>query len=176
MGGGIRNNGVLRSDVFNMLRIIRLLDQVEDATERDIERVVMWLERHHPKHKFIPSAGRFAGFSFVSPTGEIVMALQTVDLNTPLTAPLIFTDASGNIGPGPIGIVSASDPSVTVALSSDGQACNVTMTATLPTPVTLTWHDPAGNVPDFTVDITDAPVAIVAQTGAFGPFTPGSTA
>ena len=104
------------------------------------------------------------------------MATQTLQLNTPETAPLIFVDASGVTGPGPIGEVSASDPSVSVALSADGQAVNATMTATLPVPATITWHDPSGAVPDFTVDVTDAAAVFTPVSGSVGTFAPGTTA
>lgn len=104
------------------------------------------------------------------------MAQQTLTVGVAFTAPLIFTDASGATGAGPIGSISASDPSVTVGLSADGQAANVTMTATLPTPATITWHDPAGVVPDFTVDVSDAPPVFQATAGSFGTFAEGTTA
>lgn len=101
------------------------------------------------------------------------MATQTIPLNTPSTAPLIFTNTStGATGPGPIGTISASDGSVNVSLSADGQAANVTLTSS--TTATLTWSDPSGVVPNFTVDVTDS--GSVGQiTGAFGTFVPGTT-
>lgn len=105
------------------------------------------------------------------------MATQQLVVGQPFTAPLIFLDTNGNVViPGPVGTLSVTDGSVTISLSADGQAANVTMTTTLPSPVTITWSDPAGVVPAFSVDVTDAAVVNPAVSGSFGIFVPGTTA
>lgn len=105
------------------------------------------------------------------------MAAQTVPVSTAITAPLIFTQTSSDGSApvtvtGPIGAVSSSDPTVTPALSADGQAVNLTTPAS--GTFTLTWHDPAGVVADFSVTLTDQ-VPVLTVTGAFGVFVPGTT-
>jgi hypothetical protein len=158
-----------------MSRILELLEELEEATIYEVNRLEEWLtgQRHH--RRFNPVAGRFAGMFFVSQTGEIVMATQIIPLNTPSTAPLVFSDASGATGPGPVGTITASDPSVSVSLSADGQAANVVLSATLPTPATLVWHDPSNVIPDFTVDVSDVASVFTPVAGAFGTFAPGTT-
>ena len=95
-----------------------------------------------------------------------------------MTAPLIFTQTSSDPNvppvtvPGPKGVVSSSDPTVSPSLSADGQSVNLTTPAS--GTFTLTWHDPAGNVPDFSVTLTDE-VPVLTVTGAFGQFVAGST-
>lgn len=158
-----------------MSLITNLLNDLIEVTEYDLAEIEIWLH-HRRHHHFKPAAGRFAGmFRRHHKTGDFIVATQQLTVGVAETAPLVFTDSTGVVGPGPIGMITAADPSVTVSLSADGQFANATMTTTLPNPVTLTWHDPAGNVPDFTVDVTDAVVAPM-QTGAFGTFAPGTTA
>lgn len=161
-----------------MPRIYDLLEAIEEVAEHDLQRVDAWLRRHRHEHYFIPRAGRFAGMFHVDlATGEYTVATQQLTVGVAFTAALIFTDtATGATGPGPIGVITASDPSVTVSLSADGQFANATMTQTLPTPGTITWHDPASNVPDFTVQVTDAAVVSSTLTGAFSTFNPGTSA
>lgn len=159
-----------------MASILRYIEELIEVTEYDLARLEVWLRHRRRGHPFRPVAGRFAGLYYVDPkTGVTIVATQTLTVGTSFTAPLVFTDANGVTGPGPIGEVSASDPSVSIGLSADGQAANVVMTATLPTPATLTWHDPAGAVPDFTVDVTDAAAVFVPTSGGFGTFAEGNT-
>ena len=143
---------------------------------RELIRETRDLLREFHRHPRPAVSGRFAGFYHLDPAGNIVMAVQQLTLNTPSTCLLTFVDGTGSVVTGPIGIVTASDPSVTVGLSADGQACNATMTATVALPVTLTWHDPAGNVPDFTTLVTDQAVGATGATGSFGTFATGTTA
>lgn len=96
---------------------------------------------------------------------------QTVPASTALTGPLLFVDQFGNPATGPIGQLSSSVPLDTLSLSADGQSFNFTSPAS--GDVTLLWHDPAGNVPDFTGDFTDQIVLTI--TGSFGSATPGTT-
>lgn len=160
-----------------MVAILRYLEELVEITEYDLLRLEVWIKHRRRGHPFKPVAGRFAGIFDVDPkTGATIVATQTLTLNTPSTAPLVFTDANGVTGPGPIGEISASDPSVSVSLSADGQSANATMTETLATPATLTWHDPAGVVPDFTVDVTDAAAVFVPVSGGFGTFAPSAPA
>lgn len=102
------------------------------------------------------------------------MAAQTVPASTPLTGGLIFTQAGATVL-GPMGSITASDPAVAVSLSADGQFYNLTSPAS--GGVTLTWHDPAGNVPDFSVDFVDEIVVVPPApiTGTFGPASLGTT-
>lgn len=76
------------------------------------------------------------------------MPQQQLIVGTPYTAALVFTDAEGNTGVGPIGSVTASDHVVTASLSADGQHLNVIATAAPSGPVTITWHDPSGSIAD----------------------------
>lgn len=155
--------------------IANLLNDLIEVTEYDLAEIEIWLH-HRRHHHFKPVAGRFAGmFRRHHRTGDFIVATQTVPLNTPSTAPLVFTDASGATGPGPVGTVSASDPSVSVSLSADGQSANVTLSAVLTAPATLTWTDPSGVVPDFSVEVTDQ-ATFSATAGSFGTFAPGTTA
>lgn len=102
----------------------------------------------------------------------------------PYTSLIVFLNDQGVPGAGPIGEVTFSDPSITGALSNDGQAVNVTMSAVLPAPALVTWHDtrdpaslPDGEslIPDFSAPLDDEPPAFVAVSGSFGPFVPGMT-
>lgn len=149
-----------------------ILDELREI-EEELERLRHFHHHHH--HPRPAVFGRFAGFYHTDPKGNIIMAVQQLTVNTPFTAPLIFLDANGNTTTGPVGTVTASDTTVTVGLSADGQACNVTMTTTVTAPVTLTWHDPAGVVPDFITQVTDQPVILPAVTGSFGTFVAGTT-
>lgn len=110
------------------------------------------------------------------------MAVQQLIVNTAYTCPIVFLDPTLSQVKGPVGLVTASDPSVTVGLSADGQSCNVMMTTAQPVgaqPVTITWHDPSTGtpppVPDFTMQVTDVPVALPAASGSFGPLAVGNT-
>lgn len=157
-----------------MVNLLTYLEHLIEITEYDIERIQVWLDGHRHRH-FKPVAGRFAGMFYVDPkTGVFIVATQTLTVGVAETAPLVFVDDSGATGPGPIGTIAASDPSVTVSLSADGQFANATMTTTLATPVTLTWNDPAGVIPSFTVEVTDA-ATFVPVSGSFGTFAPGTT-
>lgn len=118
-------------------------------------------------------AGRFAGVFHVNQQGVLIVAKQQVPGNTAITAPLVFTDSVAGTVKGPVGIISSSDPAVVPSLSADGQAVNVTSPAS--GVVTVTWHDPAGVVAAFDLDIEVAAVAPSTITGAFGPFVPGTT-
>lgn len=159
----------------DMSVLANLLNNLIEVTEYDLEQVEIWLH-HRRRHHFIPVAGRFSGMFYRDPqTGEIVMATQTLIVGVAFTCPLVFTDASGTPGPGPIGTITASDPSVTVSLSADGQSANAEMTTTLPTPATLTWTDPAGVVPSFTTEVTDAAAVFTPTAGSFGAFVEGTT-
>ena len=105
------------------------------------------------------------------------MAAQTVPVSTAITAPMTFTQTSSDGSPpvtvkGPTGTVTSSDPTVSPFLSADGQSVNLTTPAS--GTFTLTWHDPAGVVADFSVTLTDQ-VPVLTVTGAFGPFTVGTT-
>lgn len=99
------------------------------------------------------------------------MATQTVPASTALTASLIFTDSTGVVVTGPIGTLTADVSTVTPTLSASGQAVNVTSPPS--GDVTLTWSDPSGVVPSFSVTLSDQ--AAVTVTGAFGSFAPGTT-
>jgi hypothetical protein len=102
------------------------------------------------------------------------VASQQVPPSTALTGPLVFTE-NGVAAAGPIGTITASDPAAAPSLSADGQSYNFTSLAIGAATLTLTWHDPAGNVADFASDFTDQPVPII-MTGAFGTAGPGLTA
>lgn len=161
------------------MHLTKLLEGFVDIGVYELEILEAWLRDRRRGHPFRPMAGRFSGPSFIDPkTGVAILALQQLKLGVAYTAALIFTDAAGTTGKGPVGEVTSSDPAVTVGLSADGQSANVTITAQLAGPATLTWHDPAGAVPDFTVDVQDveAPPAFVPASGAFGDFTEGTTA
>lgn len=83
------------------------------------------------------------------------MPEQQLNIGVSYTAALVFTDASGNTGAGPIGTVTASDHVVTASLSADGQSLNVTATAVPTAPVSIVWHDPSGSIADTDlIDIT----------------------
>ena len=133
-----------------------------------IENFFGCCHKHHHKPRAVK--GRFGGLSIVTPKGEIPLS-QQVPPSTALTGPLLFTDQFGNPVKGPIGTLSSSVPLDTLSLSADGQSFNFTSPAT--GDVTILWHDPAGNVPDFTGDFSDQPVLVI--TGAFGAAVPGVT-
>lgn len=158
-------------------RFIADLIDIEEVELSELERIVRHLRLRCP---FKPVRGRFSGPFFINADQEIIMAAQKFVVGQPFTAGLIFLDAAGAAGPGPVGVLSASDPSVNVSLSADGQSANVEMTATLAAPATVTWHDPSGAVPDFSVEVTDAevvpPPAFVPVSGSFGIFAEGTTA
>lgn len=99
------------------------------------------------------------------------MAAQTVPALTALTGKLVFVDQFGNPAVGPVGVISSSVPLPTLSLSADGQSYNFTSPAS--SDVSLLWHDPAGNIPDFTGDFTAQVVLTI--TGSFGPASPGTT-
>lgn len=128
----------------------------------------------HLFHRRRAVHGRFEGAHFRNPnTGALTVAVQTLPGSTAVTAPIIFTDSTGAKVTGPTGTLSVDNAAVTDArLSADGQSCNVT---TPPTgSVTITWTDPAGKIPPFSVTLTDQ--VVVTVTGAFGTFAPGTTA
>lgn len=135
--------------------------------------------RHHHHHHTRAIRGRFAGFHYVNPEGECIVATQTIPLNTPSTTQLVFTDDAGAVvSPGPVGSVSSSDSNVQVALSADGQSVNATL-LTAGVSSTLTWNGIGANGPfTFSVDVTDAvaPPVTAATGGQFGTFGPGTTA
>lgn len=102
------------------------------------------------------------------------MSVQTVVPSTALTAAIVFTDSTGTTVVGPTGTLTVDNASVTDArLSADGQSCNVTSPAS--GSVTITWTDPAGKIPPFSVTLTDQ-VIPVTVTGQFGTFAAGTTA
>ncbi len=132
-------------------------------------------------HAHQANAGRFAGIYFIdSITGELTVAQQQIPLNTPVTAPIVFIDDTTTpptvINPGPIGSVALSDPTAgTAALSADGQAANVTVTASNVL-VTLTWSGTGSKGPfAFSVDLSDQVAPPQADAGSFGQFVPGTT-
>lgn len=86
-----------------------------------------------------------------------------------------FPNSEGALA-GPIGSVSASDPAAQIGLSADGQSVNLTITTNVDGDITLTWHDPAGAVADFTV-VVDTDNGVPDTTvGSFGAFSEGTTA
>jgi len=137
-------------------------------------RWVWWhRHKHHPRHRHRRITGRFSGaYWYDLRTGEIKVAVQQVPVSTALTGSLVFTDSNGNLVKGPQGSISADNPAVTPTLSADGQFYNFNSPAS--GDVTLTWHDPAGNVADFSQTFSDV-VPPVTVTGAFGPASPGTT-
>ena len=155
-----------------------LLADVFAVSEYDLQRLEIWIAHRRRGHAFRPVAGRFAGVYATNPmTGETIVADQQILVNTAYTGALTFVDATGAIGLGPIGTVTASDPSVSVTLSADGQHYNVTG-ASEPVTATLAWHDPAGVVPDFTAEIeiiAGTPV-FAPVSGSFGTLSEGTTA
>jgi hypothetical protein len=131
-------------------------------------------KHRHRHHHSTAVAGRFAGFYTITPEGDFIVATQQLILNTPSTAPLTFLDANGSTVQGPIGTITANDPSVTVSLSVNGQAANVTLTAT--GIYTLTWTGVGADGSfSFSVDVTDEVVTSTAVSGSFGSFTTGTT-
>lgn len=143
---------------------------IERLTVNFIEKL---LKCRHGHHHGRAVRGRFAGAYFIGSSGEIIVAVQTVPVSTALTAPIVFTDSTGASVTGPSGTLTVDNPAVTDArLSADGQACNVTSPAS--GSVTITWTDPAGIIPPFSVTLTDQ--VVVTVTGAFGTFAPGTTA
>lgn len=107
------------------------------------------------------------------------MALQKTDVGVPYTGPIQFflTDGSLATFPGPIGTISADNAAVTVSLSADAQAYNILLNAGLGVGnvATITWHDPAGIIPDFTTQISDEATLPSIVSGGFGPLTVGNT-
>lgn len=125
-----------------------------------------------------PVRVRFAGIYYHNQHGELVMATQHIPINTPSTAPLIFTDASGATVAGPTtGTVSTSDPAnSTVTLSANGQFVNVTLTGATLATLTYSSVGVGGATITATVDVTDEPVPSTATGVAFGTFAAGTTA
>lgn len=151
-----------------------ILESLEILYLWEIEEFIEHLEREKRKRRPI-TQGRFGGFRYLNSEGEFVMATQQLTVGTPATCPLVFLAADGvTTGKGPIGVVKSSDDSVSAGLSADGQSVNALMTLANVTS-TLTWSDPSGQVPDFTVDVSDV-VPFVAASGAFGTFVDGTTA
>lgn len=152
-----------------------LLDDLIDVTIYDLDRLEIWLAGRRRGHPFRPVAGRFAGLYSVDAQGNFIVAQPTLIVGTAYTGALTFVDAAGAAGPGPIGEISSSDPSVSAALSADGQSYNLTATAELTTAATLTWHDLAGAVPDFTTTVATAAEVFVPVSGSFGDLSEGTT-
>lgn len=153
-----------------------VLDSLAILYLEEIEEILEHLEREKRRRRPI-THGRFGGFRFHNSEGNLVMATQQLTVGTPATCALVFLAADGvTTGKGPVGTVSSSDGSVSAGLSEDGQSCNALMTLANVTS-TLTWHDPAGVVPDFSVDVSDvvAPPEFVAASGSFGTFADGTT-
>ena len=100
---------------------------------------------------------------------------QSVPPNQVSTVPLIFIQ-DGNPIKGPVGEVTSSDPSVTLALSADGQAVNFTSPGS-PGTFTLRWHIADASVAPFTVDVDVVAVALPPPPiiGSFGTIVPGTT-
>jgi len=158
-----------------MSSVLDLIRQVE-REEHELRELYEHLKRLFccPQK---PDSGRFAGFHYINAKGEIIVAAQQIPVNTPSTTNLIFTLAGVPItGPGPIGSVTSSDPSVSAALSTDGQFANVTLNQPNVTS-TITWSGDGANGPfSFSVDVTDQPVVTLPDGGSFGTFAPGTTA
>lgn len=128
--------------------------------------------KKHKHHKHKAVAGRFPGSTYKDRQGVLKVAVQTVPANTALTGKLVFVDQFGNPQVGPIGEITSSVVLTPPAsLSADGQSFNFTSPPS--GDVTLLWHDPLGNVPDFTGDFSDQVVPVI--TGSFGTATPGTT-
>lgn len=155
------------------LRKYLALEALEFLVLEEIEFVLSLLAEELRKRRPMVQ-GRFAGMYSVTECGDISMATQQLTVGVGFTAPLVFKDTGGNTGIGPVGEVSSSDGSVSVGLSGDGQAANVTMSVANVT-ATLTWHDPNGVIPDFSVDVSDN-VPFEAASGEFGTFVEGTTA
>lgn len=144
--------------------------------ERIAEEVIAKIEAELHRHRAVRV--RFAGIHYRGPNGEIIMATQNIPLNTPSTAPLIFTDSTGATVVGPAtGTVTTSDTTnSTVALSANGQFANVTLTGATTATLSYTGIGDGGVTITATVDVTDQPVATTATAVAFGTFAPGTTA
>lgn len=168
---------ILKTLLFGEIHIVRAeVHSLAEAELSLLERVLCEIREHR---RFKPVKCEFGLLSYTNKDGEIItMSAQQLVVGTPYTGALIFTDATGVTGPGPIGALTASDPSITVGLSADGQSYNVEMTTELNGTETIRWHDPAGVVPDATMDVTDQTVAppFTAAAVAFGPLVPGTTA
>lgn len=118
---------------------------------------------------------RLAGLSYINPDGSLTMATVQLTIGKSYTAPLIFTDATGASGVGPIGSVSSNDPAIVPSLSADGQTLNVSVIAKVADPpdgASITWTDPAGTIADTVlVSVTDqavTPPPFVATSVALG--------
>lgn len=159
--------------------IIKLLEDLERATNEEIEALERFLWKHHHHHHQIVSM-RFGGLYHIDPhTGEIIMALQLTPVGVQETGPVQFFMTDGTLAttPGPIGVLTVDNPLVTISLSANGQSYNVLLTATLGTGnfATITWTDPAGKVAGSSTTVSDEAPANVITTSGLGPLVPGNT-
>lgn len=164
---------ILKEFLLGELHIVKAeLHRLGEAELALLDRLVCEIREHR---RFKPVKCEFGPLSYTNKDGEfITMSAQQLTVGTSYTGALIFTDVNGVAGPGPIGELTASDPSISVGLSGDGQSIAVLMTSELTGTETLRWHDPSGVIADATMDITDQVVAppFTAAAVAFGPLVP----
>lgn len=166
---------ILKTFLLGEIHIVKdELHRLGEAELALLDRLVCEIREHR---RFKPVKCEFGPLSSTSEEEIFVMSAQQLTVGTAYTGALIFTDANGVTGPGPIGEVTASDPSISVGLSADGQSVNVLMSQELAGVETLRWHDPSGVVPDATMDVTDQAVAppFTAAAVAFGALVEGTT-